>query len=323
MDCYLFYLIENDTIVAKVLQEVRCAMFYYRFYGLTVESDLDFFQLIALDHKPEQVDVTIFRDSLKNEVAEHTALKSCIIRRDETFFTNKTAYLVVRNGNALRYEPKEVANMQYLRTYILGFGFAFLFLQRNQLAIHCSAVSCQQGAFLLAGESGSGKSTLTRALLQEGFKLLADDMEVVQLVEQGVVAYPAFPYQKMCRNEIEKLGYEDEAIYIDEMKDKFMVPCFSDFEEKEQKVVALITLSVSECEKLELREVEGIEKLYAIYGNLFVRRFLQREETNPYIIDACLKVASSIKVYHQNRPLGMDTVNEQVAGILEIKRQMS
>lgn len=290
-------------------------MNYYVVYGLSIESDLDFFQLVTIEKPSEHPDVRILCDSLDEKERERCSEKSVSISGDYTIFSNKTAYLVIENGKCIRYEPKENANMQYLRTYILGFGFAFLMLQRNQLAIHCSSVSFHQGAFLLAGESGCGKSTLTRALLKEGFKLLADDMEVVRLTDQGVLAYPAFPYQKMCRNEMEKLGYVEDAIYIDEMKDKFMVPCFSDYDYEERNVVAFIILTVSDSEKVELREVLGLEKLYAIYGNLFVRNFLKREATNPHIIEACLKVASSIKVYQQNRPPGIDTVKEQVEGL--------
>jgi hypothetical protein len=287
-------------------------MNYYSFYGLTVESDLDFFQLRELKHKPVQIDVFIYQSFLENRVEEELAGKSFSIGYNSTLFSNKTVHLVVEDGNTIKYQAKENANWQYLKTYLLGFGFAFLFLQKNQMAIHCSSVVCDKGAILLAGESGSGKSTLTRALIKGGFKLMADDMELVQVRGNDLFAYPAFPYQKMCRNEVEKLADTQEAIYIDEMKDKFMVPCFSVFEEQEQKVMGIVNLKVSNCEQVQLKELKGLEKLYAIYGNLFVRKLLHREKTNPHIIDACLKIAAIIPIYHLNRPVDVDSVEEQI-----------
>ena len=154
-------------------------MNYYSLYGLTVESDLEFFQLSELKHKPDQIDVFIYQSILGNRLERELEGKSYSIGKHSTIFSNKTVYLVVEEGNTIKYQAKENSNWQYLKTYLLGFGFAFLFLQKNQMAIHCSSVVCDKGALLLAGESGSGKSTLTRALIKAGFRLLADDMELV------------------------------------------------------------------------------------------------------------------------------------------------
>ncbi|HKL98838.1 MAG TPA: hypothetical protein VJZ06_02880 [Mobilitalea sp.] len=287
-------------------------MSYYSLYGLTVESDLDFFQLRELKDKPEQIDIFIYQSILENRVERDLEGKSFSIGKHSTIFSNNTVHIVVEEGNTIMYQAKENANWQYLKTYLLGFGFAFLFLQKNQMAIHCSSVVCDKGALLLAGESGSGKSTLTRALIKSGFKLMADDMELVWVRGNNLFAYPAFPYQKMCRNEVEKLANPQEAIYIDEMKDKFMVPCFSAFEEQEQMVMGIVTLKVSNCEQVQLEEVKGLEKLYAIYGNLFIRKLLHREKINSHIIDDCLKIAAIIPIYHLIRPEGVDSVEEQI-----------
>ena len=287
-------------------------MNYYSLYGLTVESDLVFFQLMELKCKPEQIDVFIYQSNLGNRLEKELEGKSYSIGTHTTLFSNKTVYLVVEEGNTIKYQAKENADWQYLKTYVLGFGFAFLFLQKNQMAIHCSSVVCDKGALLLAGESGSGKSTLTRALIKLGFKLMADDMELVRIRGNDLFAYPAFPYQKMCRNEVEKLANAEEAIYVDEMKDKFMVPCFSVFEEQEQKVMGMVILKVSNCEQVQFEEVKGLDKLYAIYGNLFVRKLLHREKINPHIIDACLKIAAIIPIYCLNRPVGVDSVEDQI-----------
>ena len=293
-------------------------MNYYSLYGLTVESDLDFFQLKELMHKPEHIDVFIYQAILEKRLERELEGKSYSIGKHSTIFSNKTVHIVVEKGNTIRYQAKKNANRQLLKTYLLGFGFAFLFLQKNQMAIHCSSVACDKGALLLAGESGSGKSTLTRSLIKAGFKLLADDMELVWVRGNDLFAYPAFPYQKMCRNEVEKLANPQEAIYIDEMKDKFMVPCFSAFEEQEQKVMGIVILKESNCEQVQLEEVKGLQKMYAVYGNLFVRKLLYRETVNSHIIDNCLKIAAIIPIYHLNRPVGLDSVEEQINALNKV-----
>lgn len=287
-------------------------MNYYSLYGLTIESDLDFFQLIKLKNKPKKIDVHICRSILQHRLERELAGKSYTIGKSSTLFSNKTVYLVIEDGRTISYQPKDSANWQLLKTYILGFGFAFLLLQKNQMALHCSSVACDKGALLLAGESGSGKSTLTRALIETGFRLLADDMDLVCIKGNDLLAYPAFPYQKICRNELHKLYNPQEAVYVDEMKDKFMVPCFSVFENQERKVMGIVIIKESNCEQVQLEEIKGPHKMYAVYGSLFIRKLLHREAINSQIIEACLKIASLIPVYLLQRPAGINSIKEQI-----------
>lgn len=77
---------------------------------------------------------------------------------------------------------------------------------------------------------------MTCGLLERGYRLLADDMAVVQTFSgkkdsrELALVYPAFPYQKLCRDAAVRRGYAlEKLLYINEEKDKFLVPWKGDF----------------------------------------------------------------------------------------------
>ena len=166
---------------------------------------------------------------------------------DIGWLENQTCSLLVQNGNSIRYELKAGGNEQYLRTYILGWGMSMLAIQRNEVALHCSAISDDAAAILFCGESGSGKSTLTSAYLARGYHLMADDMSFVSYHNETVAAKAAFPYQKLCRDAALPLGHSrlTASSTIDEAKDKYLVPCHEIFDDTSRPVKAIIILGKS------------------------------------------------------------------------------
>ena len=190
-------------------------MYHYRIYDLNLISDLSFPQLISCGTECADVAVTASRVSVK--LPPHPSDVSFDCGMDIGWLENQTCSLLVQNGNSIHYELKAGGNEQYLRTYILGWGMSMLAIQRNEVALHCSAISDDAAAILFCGESGSGKSTLTSAYLARGYHLMADDMSFVSYHNETVMAKAAFPYQKLCRDAALRSGYPlDSLIYIDE-----------------------------------------------------------------------------------------------------------
>lgn len=200
------------------------AQYSYRLYGLRIKTDLDFPQLVVEDAETvtEPVpEIRIEEGEIPKEIIRETRRKYDF-GPDFSFLSNRTMWMVVEQGRFIRYRRKEGSNPFYLKTYLLGYGMAMIAMQRGQLAIHCSAVADERGAVLIAGESGAGKSTITTMLLEQGYELMADDMAVVEPRTDRTFVYPAFPYQKLCRNVAVEQGYDlTRLLYINEEKDNF------------------------------------------------------------------------------------------------------
>lgn len=283
-------------------------MYYYKLYGMTIESDLEFPQLVISDGDA-LADVRIAQADFSEDVKEKTREKCYAMGSEYTYFANKTCQMQIYEGKKLTYALTGEGWPQYLQTYILGYGMSFLALQRGMLPIHCSALADENGAILIAGESGSGKSTITASFLKNGYRLMADDMALVD----GGKVYPAFPYQKLCRNVALAEGYQlNELIYIDEDKDKFLAPYRGEFPLHGEKIKGFILLRVVNGEQVVDAEIAGLGRFEVFAGNLFVRHLIGKEKYAPHIGQKCLEMASKVPVYAIGRPNGFDTTEEVV-----------
>lgn len=280
-------------------------MYRYRLYGLCVLSDMEFPQLV-----PEPVEIS---DVPKIQIAQCKLIPDVMLEGEADgkkyefgkvlcWLSNRTARLVVENGTRIRYSLKEGGKISALRNYILGFGMSMLAYQRNILAIHCSAVADEDGAVLIAGESGAGKSTLTTAFLEKGYRLMADDMAFVQTIGKETSVFPAFPYQKLCRNVALEKGYDlAELIYINEDKDKFLVPYTGEFGLEAVPVKAFVMLCVCDEGEVEVTRIQGIERAAVYTDNLFLRKLLGPRRYSPEFAQPCIEMAANVPTYYVGR----------------------
>lgn len=294
--------------------------FYYGIYGKTIVSDLYFPQLVVLPERVEEdADIVIRAGVLPPELKELEKQKSWEFGDTVSWLSNLTCRFLVENGRTITYELKDGGKEAALRNYLLGFGLSMLHLQRGEMAIHCSALQKDGKAILISGNSGSGKSTTTAALLEQGFTLLADDVAVVREENGRMICYPAFPYQKLCRNVVEQGDYDrQKLIYINEDKDKFLVPYEGPFTLDGKELCAFFCLGVLQPDAtLRMEEIVGIQKLHACVNNLFLRRLMGEERYSPFIGSRCLEIASKVRMFFIGRPDGADTLKERVNYITE------
>lgn len=295
-------------------------MHFYMIYGKKVYTDLCFPQLVEIPMlKKEDADIEICAGSIPEEIKALEKEKNWEFGEKLSWLINLTCWFTVESGRKITYELKNGGREDYLKTYLLGYGLSMLHLQRGEMAIHCSALEKDGRAVLVAGNSGSGKSTTTTALLEAGFSLMADDMAIVGVRDNKAICYPAFPYQKLCRDVAEERNYDlEELIYIDEDKDKFLVPFEGEFDVAGKELCAIFFLCrQKESEDLITREVEGLDKFHICVNNLFLEELLGAEKYSPAVGSKCLEIASRVKVYLIGRPVEGDTVHERTEYIVE------
>ena len=83
---------------------------------------------------------------------------------------------------------------QDITTFLLGSAVGALLIQRGILVLHGNALEKDGQAIVCMGHSGAGKSTLAYALMQQGWRLLADDL--VAMSPDGLVL-PGIPRIKL------------------------------------------------------------------------------------------------------------------------------
>lgn len=241
----------------------------------------------------------------------------CHIASDECYLTNSYCLIYIEGDSKIVYEKREGKSQKNLVAYLLGWGMSMLFYKRGVMAIHCSCVYNDEGAILVSGNSGAGKSTVTTYLLEHGYKFMADDVTMVGTIDGEVCATPAFPFRKLCRDVVRmKQLDENELIYIDEDKDKFLVPYKEDFIDRPLKIHTMIMLICSDTDEVEVNEAKGMDKLNLCMNGLFLRPVDKSMLTKPEVITSMLKMASAVRIFVVERPTEGDT-REQIAEVIK------
>ncbi|TRZ84080.1 hypothetical protein D4R89_13920 [bacterium] len=171
-------------------------------------------------------------------------------------------------------------------------------------------------AILIAGDSGAGKSTLLTALLQRGWRLLADDLAVVDVDADGQLDIPpAFPEIVLWPDALEKLGLSAATIkaFPNSWGPSVLT---SQLAATPQPLRAIYWLSVHHKDEIEMIELKGAERFRAI-GTLTY---------NSHIADALLDraaylrlastIAQTIPLYRLRRPRGQWSVEEMADKII-------
>lgn len=305
-------------------------MYHYRLYCTDVLSDIELIQVPKGSGTPENPETAITIQAGKYP-EDHIPEKLCFseIGEKESFLTNYTCLLYVADGKTITYESRPDVDQKYLPNYILGWGMAMLFQQRHQAVIHCSALYNDSGAFLISGRSGSGKSTMTSMLLEKGFSFMADDTSAAILGEDGAFATPCYPYRKLCRDVVTSQSLNmDDLIYIDEDKDKFLVPYEENFPTTPKKIKALFFLEPVEAKvpgtfiEVEAIEVTGLNKLGYIRRALFLYPLLKKKNADQELFKLCLDLAGKIPIYAITRPTDRDSRTDVFNKIVELTEQL-
>lgn len=283
-------------------------MYRYKMYEFILESEVEFVQLEKADDKVDSDRVIYVRfgkiaEEVMSLIKKNAPMTQCYIRSDLGVFYNRFGYYLMRDGKEIIFEVKENRTVSDVSPFLLGYCIAMILQQRHILAIHCSAVYDEKGAILVSGDSGAGKSTISRKLLEAGMKLMADDVAAVDLKEGVPFVYPAFPYQKLCRNEVEGRNLNlDELIYVDEEKDKFLVPVKEVYYGHSAPLKLMVILVAEDVEDIEIKKLSGMEHVFALKENLFLSMLPGEWKDDIYLNKTCLMVASKCPVYQIKRP---------------------
>ena len=306
-------------------------MYNYRMYGMRVVSDREIFQLLTeeraveLDKKEgleeKNLPVVFIQKGVTEEMKarDKDGAKWGIDSKD-SWVSNNTAWINVLNGERICYEVKPTGEDAKLNSYLLGFGMALIALQKGILPIHSSGMMKGNNAILISGDSGAGKSSLTAEYIESGFDLMADDVTYIKKGEDNMpYAYPAFPYQKLCRNEVEKRHQDEEGlVYIGEEKDKFLVPWKGNYTAGSRPLRAIVFMSKYGGDELKIMELKGFEKYMVLGKALFMLALLREKVYEKEIGENVMWLASKVPVIGVLRPDGKDTLAEITGKTMEM-----
>lgn len=292
-------------------------MNYYKVYGLNIKSEIEVRELSILEEfERKDIDVTLRYGNVNEDIKESISkgAKANFKSQNMWFYIKGVATYHIYNGDTIIIEPCENADLTILRVYILGSVLGLVLLQRNMVAIHGGAIVIDGKGCVFTGDKGAGKSTITTALRNKGYKFLSDDVASINMGEQNSIN-PGFGYQKLCEDTMEKLGYDTSKYepFRSDMSIKYLVPAFEGFVSEEVPFNNMFELSVGDVDKVQIEEVQGIEKIDKFMKNIFRIEMMQYAGgVNSDYFNKCISIMKSIKFYKIIRPKDIFTVEDQI-----------
>ena len=129
------------------------------------------------------------------------------------------------------------------------------------------------GAVAFLGPSGRGKSTLTASFVKNGSRFLTDDMLILSIDEDGVMAEPSHPSIRMWRDSKDAiLGDTIEAApavsYTE--KDRLLATEQLPYCNEKRPLIGAFFLGAEAAEETRIKQLTGASGLAAWMENLFV-----------------------------------------------------
>jgi hypothetical protein len=217
------------------------------------------------------------------------------------------ARYLVTDGREIVVDVAAAAPPLDVRGYLLGSIFVVLCQQRGLLPLHASAIAGKSGVVAFLGNSGHGKSTLAAHLAQRGFRVLADDVCLIDATEpNAAMVIPTAPWLKLWRNSLESLGREVEGLdRVFTEDDKYRMPLAPIL--TPEPISRLVFLEANDISSLTIR-IEEVPRLQAIplLMNLTHHSYLLeptgQQEQN---FLRCGRVLSQARAYRLLRPWGL------------------
>ncbi len=116
----------------------------------------------------------------------------------------------VEKGRSILMDIAPGINPAEVHPFLLGTGLALLCYQRKLVPFRGCAVCNEKRSIAVLGPSGVGKSAVAAAFLQRGYRLIADEIVILDPATGNVL--PTYPAVKLWRDSAEVLGISSEVL---------------------------------------------------------------------------------------------------------------
>ena len=232
----------------------------------------------------------------------------------------------ISGGRLITVTPAEGASDREIRLFLLGSAMGIALHQRGILPLHANAIDIDGSAVAFVGKSGSGKSTLAAWFLDEGFRILADDVCVVRIEGGAPFAYPGLPRLRLWQDALEASGRNADHHPLsyhleDDVRRKYDVTFGS------EKLASLplplrAIIFLEEGPEFSIQEIRGAEAVEAISGNTYRGEYISEVGDVPAHVAACVQLAQRVPSFRLVRPFDRAAFGETAASILSFCRSI-
>jgi hypothetical protein len=290
----------------------------YSAFGLSIASDFALPELFVAK-QPGQADAQILVGAIPETCSREPGVHPC----GEGTILNipDVATYWITGGCRIVVQPGPNAEDANVRLYLLGSAMGVLLHQRRLLPLHANAVEIGRAAFAFMGPSGAGKSTLAAWFHDQGHRVVADDVSVVTIGQQGQpLVHPGVPRLRLWRQALERSGRSatDHPLSWrgDPSYDKYDVSIQDGrASQRSQPLGAVYLLEASETFHVE--RVSGAEAADVIFANTYRGHYVQAANSEVAHWTSVMQLIRTTPVFRVARPWSLEQLDAVGHRILE------
>lgn len=296
---------------------------YYAF-GLGISSELPLPELDCPIIPDANIDVFIRVLSFSESAIQLESKRGFTVYKNEVAFeVPNTALFSIRNGREIIVVPLEEFDKDRVRLYVLGTCMGVLLMQQRILPLHGSAIAVNGKAYAFVGNSGAGKSTLASAFINEGYKLISDDVIPVTFSNKDTpVIQPSYPQQKLWEDSLNNFGMDARKYQpLFERETKYSIPVENSFHNQPIPLGGIFELVKGSEESVGIRKTDGLEGFRILLHHTFRGSLLQRLGLKEWHFIYSSNILKGAQTFQLTRPISKFTPYDLVSKILNIMKE--
>jgi energy-coupling factor transporter ATP-binding protein EcfA2 len=226
----------------------------------------------------------------------------------------------VREGRDICFDPRDEAELSWLRQCLLGPALGLVLQQRGALALHASAVALEGEAVVVMGPKGAGKSTIAAAMCGQGGRLLADDIVVIDRGSTDVPhVRPGFPQLKLWTDSAGAVALSPDAVeLLHSTSDKQLWNVRSCFWPEPCPIGQLVVLERDDSPGID--PLSPTATFTAVMEHLYAPRFLGSDGVTSTDFERCAWLARTTPAVRYTQTNGLGQLKDTVA---RLRREIS
>jgi hypothetical protein len=134
-------------------------------------------------------------------------------------------FLVAADGRRITCRRVEESSFESFQVYMLGQALSFALVKQGFEPLHATVVVVDDQAVAFLGDNAFGKSSLAACFLEAGYRLLTDDLLILQDSARGILAHPGPPRLKLFPKMATRfLGQTANRVHMNADTDKLILP---------------------------------------------------------------------------------------------------
>lgn len=220
-------------------------------------------------------------------------------------------FRISSGGTRITGLPKAGVSLESFRTHLLGPVLSFALVRQGIEPLHATVVVKDDNAFALLGDSGYGKSSLAAAFLSAGYRLLTDDLLILQEKRDGIIAFPGVPRIKLFPEVADRfLGGTARAKRMHPEFEKLVIPLGAEkICQLPMPLRAIYALAgpakSSNIERITIRRLAGKRAYVAVLRNTFNTKLTDSARLRRQF-EMTARLVSKVPVKTLSYPRGLD-----------------